>query len=109
MDAVLERLKHILFKEDGCELHWGACGYVVVVGSGGEGGVLVLVLVLVGRGGTHFMHNRSRMTIWYRPSHPHYAEAEHVGFPPTTQTSRAPRVKRRDVFDESLEGWFSSH
>ena len=32
-----------------------------------------------------FMHGRSRMIIWYRPSHPHNAGTEHVGFSPTRQ------------------------
>ena len=38
------------------------------------------------RGGCpHFMHGRSRMTIWYRPSHSYYAGTEHVEFSPTRQ------------------------
>ena len=48
-----------------------------------------------------FMYGRSRMTIWYKPSHPYYVGTEHVGFPSTRQTLLAPSVKRRGVFGES--------
>ena len=44
------------------------------------------------------MHSRSRMTIWYRPSHPDNAGTEHVGFSPTRQTLLAPGAKRREEF-----------
>ena len=59
---------------------------------------------VVGGGGIQFVHGRSRMTIWYRPSHPYYAETEHVGFSPTRQTLLAPSAKRRQLFGESHEG-----
>ena len=43
---------------------------------------------VAGVGGGHFMH---------RPSHPHNAGAERVGFFPTRQTTHAPSAKRRGV------------
>ena len=59
-----------------------------------------------GRGrGAHFMHGRSGMTIWYRPSHPYNVGTEHVGFPPTRQALLAPSAKRREVLGESHERW----
>ena len=57
-----------------------------------------------GEGSTHSMHSRSRMTIWYRPSHPYYTGTEHVEFSPTRQTPRAPSAKRREVLGESHDG-----
>ena len=36
------------------------------------------------------MHGRSRMTIWYRPSHSYNAGTEHVAFSPIRQTLLAP-------------------
>ena len=63
-------------------------------GSGGSGTT---------RGGTQFVHGRSRMTV--DPRIPTiYAATEHVGFSPTRQTLLAPSAKRREVFGESLEG-----
>ena len=56
-----------------------------------------------GGGYTQFVHGRSRMTIAIRPSHPYYAETEHIEFTPTRQTWRAPSSKRREVFGESRE------
>ena len=50
------------------------------------------------------MHGRSRMTIWYRPSHPYDVRTEHVRFSPTRQALLAPSAKRREVFGESHEG-----
>ena len=46
---------------------------------------------------THFMHNRSRMTIANRSSHPHNVGTEHDGISPTRQTSPALSAKRREV------------
>ena len=57
-----------------------------------------------GGGYSIFMHGRSRMTIWYRPSHPYNAGTTHVGFSPTRHTLLAPSAKRRDVFGESHAG-----
>ena len=48
----------------------------------------------------HVMHDRSRMI---RPSHPHNAGTENVGFSPTRQALLAPSSKRREVFGESHE------
>ena len=39
-----------------------------------------------------------------RPSHPHNSGTENIGFSPTTQTSRGPSTKRREVFGESGRG-----
>ena len=39
----------------------------------------------------------SRMTIAISPSHPYIAGTEHVGISSTTQTSREPCAKRREV------------
>ena len=52
------------------------------------------------------VHGRSRMTI--RRSHPYNAGTEDVGFSPTRQILLAPSAKRREVFDESHEGWAAS-
>ena len=49
-----------------------------------------------------FTHNRSRMTIWCRPSRVYNAGTEHVGFSLTSETPRAPSAKRREVFGESF-------
>ena len=56
-----------------------------------------------------FMHGRSRMTIWYRPSHPYYAGTDHAGFSPTRQTLLAPSAKHGEVFGESHEGYAASY
>ena len=43
----------------------------------------------------------------HRPSRPHYAGTEHVGFSPTRQTLLAPSAKRREVF--GMSGVADSH
>ena len=53
-----------------------------------------------GRGGTQFVHGRSRMIVAIRPSHPCYAGTEHAGYSPTRRTLLAPIAKRREVFGE---------
>ena len=54
------------------------------------------------RGGEMYSYyaccSRSRMTIAISPSLPCIAGTEHVGFSSTTQTSREPCAKRREVF-----------
>ena len=44
---------------------------------------IVLMVDRMGGGCARFMHTRSCMTIWYRPSHPGNVGTEHVGFAPT--------------------------
>ena len=51
-----------------------------------------------------FMHGRSRMTVWYRASHPYDAGTKHVGFWPTRQTLLAPSAERREVFASRMKG-----
>ena len=48
---------------------------------------------------THVMN--SPLSYDHRPSHPHNAGTEHVGFSPTRQALPAPRAKRREAFGES--------
>ena len=59
---------------------------------------------VVSRGGWggHINHDRSPYD--HRTSHPYNATTDKVEFSPTSQTSRAPSAKRREMFRELHEG-----
>ena len=56
----------------------------------------------MGRGGTQFVHGRSRMAI--DPRIPVMPGRSTSGFSPTRQTLLAPSATHRQVFGESHEG-----
>ena len=61
-------------------------------------------IALSARGGTRFMHGRSRMHDIDHRIPIYYVGTEHVGVSSTRQTLPAPSAKGREVFGESHEG-----